>query len=114
MEKIVASPWHLCRQHLFLIAKKVKEKGIRAVAREVKEVHSVVARFARTPEAVSIQTIYKIANEVGMIFRLEIQPNLQNTEKSKINPTAPPKRKAPANPTPTRRRRNADTSPAKR
>lgn len=104
MEKIIISPWHLCRQHLAVIARKIKEVGIREVARKSKETHTIVARIVHDPSKVNINTLYNVANVVGMVFRLEVQENLPNTEKSKVASEARPKRQPRKNPTPRTRK----------
>jgi hypothetical protein len=114
MEKISISPWHLCRQHLAIIARKVKEEGIREIGRRAKESHTIVARFSHTPEAVGIQSIYRIADAVGMTFRLEIQPNLPGTSPIRKKATSKAKGDKPEKPPTTPRRRDANVPPTPR
>lgn len=110
MEKIQISPWHLSRQHLSIIVRKVKDVGIREVGRKAKVGHSIVGRFCHSPEVVNIQTIYRIADAVGMVFRLEIQPNLPHTEKTSIGGKVPAKRQPRGNNTNVSRKRDTSTT----
>lgn len=81
------SPWHLCRQHLFAVARVVKRTGIREVSRRAKMAHSVVARFATDPTAVQILSVYAIMDAVGYQFSLKSPAKQPRTEKRKTAAT---------------------------
>lgn len=70
MKTVAISPWHKARQQAFAIARRVKDQGIRATARQARMNVMTVQRFTKNPLASTVLTHYQLASATGVDLQL--------------------------------------------